>query len=143
MRRRYARAGAVETLYQWDLMRDDPERLLTEVVARHELTATAAGYLQRIVGTTLANREQIDAMLTATLEKWKLSRLSYVDRAILRVGCCEILFFGDVPNVVSINEAVELAKLYGDDKSPAFINGVLDAIARHCVKPNPALSECR
>jgi len=140
MRRRRAREGAVEVLYQVDLMHDDPEPVLADAIQRLGLAAGAAQYLRRAVSETLVNQSRIDGALVQTLEKWKLARLSCVDRAILRLACCEILLFPDVPSVVSINEAVELAKLYGDDKSPSFVNGVLDAIARRYPKPDAALA---
>jgi N utilization substance protein B len=129
-RRRHARQGAVEVLYRQDLLNDPAESLIAEVTRRLELDGNARRFLSQLVERTGANRIEIDAVLTRTLKRWKLDRLSFVDRAILRMASCEILYFADVPSKVTINEAVELAKLLGGDESSQFVNGVLDAIAR-------------
>jgi N utilization substance protein B len=128
-RRREARQGAVEVLYRRDLLNDPVEDLLAEVARRMELNGSARRFLRLLVEQTEAVREEIDAVLTRTLKHWKLDRLSYVDRAILRMACCEILHFPDIPSKVSINEAVEIAKLLGGDESGQFVNGVLDAVS--------------
>jgi N utilization substance protein B len=129
-RRREARQGAVEVLYRRDLLNDPVEDLLVEVARRMELNGSARRFLRLLVEKTEAGREEVDAVLTRTLKHWKLDRLSYVDRAILRMACCEILHFPDIPSNVSINEAVEIAKLLGGDESGQFVNGVLDAISQ-------------
>jgi N utilization substance protein B len=75
-------------------------------------------------------RQQCDEEIARAAEKWTLSRLSMVDRSILRLGAYQILFCPDIPEKVSINEAIELAKKYGGVQSPRFVNGVLDAVFR-------------
>jgi len=129
-RRRQARQGAVEVLYRRDLMSDPIEDLVTEVARRRELDGNARRFLRQLVEKTGACQEEIDAALTRTLKHWKLERLSFVDRAVLRMACCEILHFPDIPSNVSINEAVEIAKSLGGNDSGQFVNGVLDAVSR-------------
>lgn len=129
-RRREARQGVVEVLYRRDLLDDPVEALVTEVARRMELDGSARRFLRQLVEKTGACQEEIDAALTRTLKHWKLDRLSFVDRAILRMACCEILHFPDIPLNVSINEAVEIAKSLGGEESGQFVNGVLDAISR-------------
>jgi len=129
-RRRQARRAAVEVLYRRDLLADPANDLIVEVARRVALSSGGRRFLRQLVEQAEANRDSIDAALTRTLKRWKLERLSFVDRAILRVACCELLLFPDVPSKVSINEAVEIAKLLGGDESGQFVNGVLDAIAR-------------
>ncbi|MBI5155047.1 transcription antitermination factor NusB [Candidatus Poribacteria bacterium] len=73
---------------------------------------------------------EIAGALDAALKQWTADRLNAPDRALLQLGTAEILFMDDVPGRVSINEYIELAKRYGDDKSPAFVNGVLDRILK-------------
>jgi N utilization substance protein B len=120
----------VETLYRCDLLHDDPEQTLADVLKRRRMPERSAEYCRRLVIRTLEGSPMIDEAISATLIHWKLERLSYLDRAILRMACCELLYVDDVPTTVSINEAVELAKLFGDEKSAQFVNGVLDAIAK-------------
>ena len=129
-RRREARQGAVEVLYRRDLLNDPVEDLVTEVARRLELDGSARRFLRQLVEKTGACQEEIDAALTRTLKHWGLERLSFVDRAILRMACCEVLHFPDIPSNVSINEAVEIAKSLGGEESGQFVNGVLDAISR-------------
>lgn len=74
--------------------------------------------------------EEIDNKIQDNLVKWKLNRLANIDRTILRIATYEIMFNEEIPNKVSINEAIELAKKYADDKSPAFINAVLDKVSK-------------
>lgn len=82
-------------------------------------------YISLTVTDCFNNLENIDTRISQSLENWRLERLSKVDLSILRLAAAEILFNNDIPFKVSVNEAVELAKTYGEDDSPAFINGVL------------------
>ncbi len=75
------------------------------------------------------NLSRIDELITQNASGWSFDRLSSVDLAIMRLALFEILYKDDIPTSVSINEAVELAKVYGEDDSPAFINGILGTIA--------------
>ena len=78
-----------------------------------------------------------DERISRAAEKWKLSRLSLVDRSILRLGVYQLLFCIDIPEKVSINEAIELAKKFSGAQSPRFVNGVLDAILRNKKHSSP------
>ncbi len=77
-----------------------------------------------------ANLPACDELITAAAIKWKLSRLSQVDKSILRLSVYHLKFCGDIPPKVTINEAIELAKKFGTDKSPSFVNGVLDGVLK-------------
>jgi len=82
-----------------------------------------------------ANLPACDDLITAAAIKWKLSRLSQVDKSILRLSVYHLKFCGDIPPKVTINEAIELAKKFGTDKSPSFVNGVLDGVLRKMQEP--------
>lgn len=127
-RRRKAREAALEVLYRYDLVKDDDERTIPEVIVRLSLGPETAEYFTRLVKTTLKYLNKIDTLIQKHLKRWRLDRLTTVDRVIIRLAACEILYFSDIPPKVSINEAVEIAKKYSDDKSGKFVNGVLDAI---------------
>ena len=77
-----------------------------------------------------AHLSEIDAMLGERSDKWTVRRMANVERAILRLACAEILWIDQIDPKVSVNEAVELAKAYGSDKSPAYVNGVLAGVLR-------------
>lgn len=91
------------------------------------LTESDDKYIRAVVERCFADIDDIDAKISSALSNWKIERLSKVDLALLRLAATEILYIDDVPYKVAVNEAVELAKQYGDDSSPSFINGVLSA----------------
>lgn len=97
---------------------------------RIDLDEVDLEYLIHTLKGVQENIEVLDEHIEKYLKNWSLNRLAKVDLAILRLCSYEILFSNEVPNNVAINEAVELAKKYGDDKSPAFINAILDKIAK-------------
>ena len=84
----------------------------------------------RLANKAAENLEKLDEAISERLKGWKLNRISRVAHALLRLALCEMFFFDEIPVGASINEAVELAKRYGDDEAPRFINGVLGAVAR-------------
>jgi len=87
-------------------------------------------YTLRIVEGVRSRRDEIDERIGAASQHWRLERMSLIDRNVLRIGAWEILMSGEVDPAVAIDEAVEIARLYGDTDSPAFVNGVLDAVAK-------------
>jgi len=90
----------------------------------------ADGLALRLAETASAHIGELDETIAKRLKGWKLSRISRTSHALLRLAVCEMLYFSDIPVGASINEAVELAKIYGDADAPKFINGVLGSIAR-------------
>jgi N utilization substance protein B len=87
-------------------------------------------FFANIVRGTLLNLEKIDCLIAALAKNWTIDRMSRVDRNILRLSIYEILFIPETPKNVVINEAIEIAKKFGNDESPAFINGILDAAVK-------------
>ncbi|MBM3332491.1 transcription antitermination factor NusB [candidate division WOR-3 bacterium] len=126
--RRLARESALEVLYRLDLVGDEPENTISEILLRKNPSDEAETYLRRLVDAALGRQQETDAVLRRHLTRWRLERLTVLDRAILRLAAAEILYFDDVPPKVSINEAVEIAKKYGDDEAGKFVNGVLDGV---------------
>ena len=87
-------------------------------------------FTEQLVNGVLGQREQIDHEIEARSHHWKLSRMSFIDRNILRIALFELLYCDEIPPNVSINEAIEIAKTYGDKNSAAFINGILDQVKK-------------
>lgn len=85
-------------------------------------------YSKELVESFNSNKENIDSLINKYAKNWTINRMAKVDLAILRLAICEILYMSEMPTKVSINEAIELAKLYCDDKSPKFINGILGSV---------------
>ncbi len=134
--RRQARECALEVLYRLDLVGDEPEHTIAEILLRRNPPDEAETYLRRLVDSALGNQPEIDAVLRRHLARWRLERLTVLDRAILRLAATEILYFDDIPPKVTINEAVEIAKKYGDDDAGKFVNGVLDSVFQETDRVN-------
>ncbi|MCF6096689.1 transcription antitermination factor NusB [Thermovorax subterraneus] len=104
------------------------------------LNEDAKVFMLNEVNGVLERKEQIDDIIDDYSIDWRLERLNVADRNILRIAIYEMFFCDDIPLSVSINEAVEIAKKYGDKKSPKFINGILGAIARDLERLRPKFS---
>jgi N utilization substance protein B len=133
--RHRSRQGALQTLYAVDLRgagclaEGDVEAALLAVGQHFELPAGALAFARELVLGVARNQVQIDTCLREASTRWRLERMATVDRNTLRLGAYEILF-GEQPAAVTIDEAVELAREFGSDASPSFVNGVLDALRR-------------
>jgi transcription antitermination protein NusB len=128
MKRRMAREKALQALFQIDMSDIDPKEAI-----EHALEDVPSDpYLEKLVFGVLEHQEEIDQLITAQLEKWSLERLANVDRSVLRIAIFEMKYCSEeVPVNVILDEAIEIAKLYGDDQSSRFINGVLANIKQH------------
>jgi len=132
--RRKGREAALQILYMADACNIPTEhaaRLFWGSLAQDEdgrdfATELLLGYQQNI--------EQVDETIRGVSEHWRMERMSVVDRNILRLSTFELLAEPSIPRRVTLNEAVELAKRYGSDNSPSFVNGVLDRIAENLKK---------
>lgn len=124
MKRRIAREKALQAMYQIDMSEADPAEALENVLEDE----SPDPFLQQLVDGTVANLEQIDREISKHLERWSIDRLAKVDINILRIGVYELLFTEDIPQNVVINEAIEIAKLFGDEKSGKFVNGILSKV---------------
>ncbi len=134
--RHLARTIAMQTLYQWDFL-GRPEGRIEEIMkfckAEFASNFDDGGFIKELVDGTITNMEQVDAILAQFAPEWPLDAMTVVDRNILRLGCYELRFSPSVPSKVAINEAIELAKGFGGEKSGQFVNGVLGAIYKDMV----------
>lgn len=145
--RAQSRQAALQVLYSVDVGRRAAEPLSSEAVdealasvaAHFELPAGARDYARELAIGVTRNRDAIDRMLAGHATNWRIERMAAVDRNVLRLAAFEMGWM-KVPASVAIDEAVELARRFGADPSPAFVNGVLDAIARTLEARPEALS---
>lgn len=131
--RRRARVYALQVLYALDVNEQRTvEEALEEVWRTFELEIDpeALAFARALVEQTTEKRPIIDDAVQSASRNWRLDRMSWVDRNILRLATYELRFCEEVPVKVIINEAVELAKRFGTAESPAFVNGILDRIAQ-------------
>ncbi|AMQ06680.1 MULTISPECIES: transcription antitermination factor NusB [Sporosarcina] len=120
MKRREAREKAVQTLFQLDNTELSVDEAINYIVEE-----PANRFYEQLVRGTVQNKEAIDEVLTGKLEHWSLDRLPKIERTVLRIAVYELLFNEEVPHRVVLNEAIELCKIFGDEKSGRFVNGVL------------------
>lgn len=121
MKRHDARQKALQVLFQLDNTEMDLQEAISHVLE----DAPSDAFFEKLVEGTLSNKEQIDAALTEKLENWTLARLPKIERTVLRLAAYELLIMQDAPEKVILNEALELCKVFGDEKSSKFVNGVL------------------
>jgi len=133
--RRRGRELALQALYQMDVTGGEPGTGAGDLW-RHFNEAGSAGaaddaraFAAELVNGVVDTRGRLDELIAASAAHWRLDRLSQIDRNILRIGTYEIIGRPDVPPSVAIDEAIEIAKRFGSEDSPTFVNGVLDHIA--------------
>ncbi len=107
-----------------------------DVVVIDSADTSTQNFANLILVGTLKNLVQIDDTIQLALTDWNLRRLHIADLSILRAGSYEMLYLEDIPPIVSINEAIELAKKFGSEDSPRFVNGILDQIKKNCLDPS-------
>ncbi len=139
-RRSAARALALQALCAYDALGADFDPQLGEFLNDPEvhadlaipspLSAEARRFAERLARGAWQQRDELDRWIGRASQHWSISRMTPVDRNILRLGLYELLCHPETPPQVVLNEAVELAKRFGDANSPAFVNGVLDAVRR-------------
>jgi N utilization substance protein B len=127
--RRKARIVALQALYEVDCVGHDPETTAARQLETVTLGPENVEFAQRLVTGVTQNREALDAEIQRQAPAWPLAQMALIDRNILRLALFEIMLDNNVPVKVSINEAVDLAKSYGGDKSYRFVNGVLGAVS--------------
>ena len=128
-KRRKSRELALQLLYQLDVQGEgSPGPHLDEFWTRHPVDTDVRDFAEALVRGTKLHEAKIDELISQYAEHWELERMAVVDRNILREGIFEILWAGDVPPKVAINEALEVAKKFSTQESSRFINGILDRI---------------
>lgn len=125
-KRRTAREFALQILYQSEVLSLPPWEVIPEFFREHSELPEICEYAKTLACGVGEHSKAIDAAITKASEHWRVSRMSEVDRNILRISAYEMLFSTEVPREVCIDEAIEIAKKYGTEESAAFVNGVLD-----------------
>ncbi len=128
-KRRKARIAALKTLFEDDSVDHSPDQILERQLEEFSLSEDAAEYARDLVRGVIENRERLDEVIRKNAPAWPLEQVAAVDRSILRLAIYEIVIDNRVPMRAAINEAVELAKEFGGEASPKFVNGVLGSVA--------------
>ncbi len=127
--RREIRILALQILFEADAVGRDPLKLLDRDIAEHVLSRSGRTFLGGLVRGVLENLEELDKIIARFAPSWPLGQMAIVDRNLLRMAVHE-LTGSDTPPKVAINEAVELARVFGSDSSSRFVNGVLGSVAK-------------
>jgi N utilization substance protein B len=127
--RRRARAVALQALFEIDVAGHDPNRVLQQRLEDWDLDGDGADFARHLVEGTMKNLARLDATIKEIAPEWPLNQMSPIDRSILRISIFEMTLDPNIPVKVAINEAVELAKLFGSESSRRFVNGALGTLA--------------
>jgi len=130
--RRRARTAALQLLYQHEVgggSADELDEALQRYWDEHPVATRHRPFAVNLLRGAVNDREQVDPLISDASEHWRLSRMAVVDRSVLRLAVYELLL-AETPAAVVIDEAIELARTFGDEASPRFVNGVLDAVKR-------------
>ncbi len=127
-RRRKAREVALQVLYEIDFLKIDPQEAVTLFWENFDAPKNVQKFSCRLIEGTIEHQKEIDDLISSCSENWSISRMSRVDRNILRLAVFELLHCQDIPPKVTLNEAIDLGKDFGSENSGSFINGILDAL---------------
>jgi N utilization substance protein B len=127
--RRKARVAVLQALYEADVSKHDASAALERHVVNERLTDEQAVFARELLAGVLEHRAALDDVIGQAATQWPVDQLSAIDRNVLRLAIREILMNNGAPIRAAINEAVELAKTYGSDSSPRFVNGVLGSVS--------------
>ncbi len=126
--RHKSRELAVQALFYMDIIKNDSQETVELFCDNFAHSKNAVPFFLELVNGVIDYRSKIDSILERFSSNWKISRMSCVDRNIIRLAVYELLFRDDIPSKVSINEAIDIGKKFGTEESGAFINGILDSI---------------
>ena len=118
----------MQALFCIDTLKNESDELLEGLSGILKLAPDTQRFYMTLIKGVIDNKSRIDQLIEQFSSNWKISRMGGVDRNILRIAAYELLYCSDIPPKVSINEAVDIGKLYGTEESGAFINGILDGI---------------
>ena len=136
-KRRSSRELALKFLYQFELNGGDLDEQIKLFLERNSSQEDVANFMKELVVSLIDKMEEIDEIIQKFSDHWILDRMTVIDRNILRMGACELLFNFSTPPKVVINEAIDIAKKYGNEDSPEFINGILEKVYNEIGQKGP------
>jgi N utilization substance protein B len=118
----------LQALYAYELSHEPIEFIIENIVADLEEQPESFVFAKQLILKVIECNKELDDLIRQRIEHWEFNRLAIIDRIILRMSICELLYFDDIPPKVTINEAIEIARDFSTEKSDKFVNGVLDSI---------------
>lgn len=141
--RRRARAVALQALYEIDCAHHAPGVVLAQRFAEAQMSNEGEAFTLELVTGIVRERERLDALIQRHAPEWPVDQMAIIDRNVLRIAIYEFAIAEITPTRVAINEAIELAKAYGSDSAPRFVNGVLGALAAVSASPDVTPTESK
>ena len=132
--RRVARECVLEALFAYQYNKDNTSLTINRVINKDSLRKENIEFIERLFNFVVDNKDSTDRIIQSHLKNWEFDRIAQIDRLLIKMGICEILYIKEIPPKVSITEMVEIAKIYSTDDSPVFINGILDAVYKNYQK---------
>ena len=136
-KRRSSRELALKFLYQFELNEGDLDEQIKLFLERNSSQEGVENFMKELVMSLVSKMKEVDEIIQKYSDHWVLDRMTVIDRNILRIGTCELLFNFSTPPKVVINEAIDIAKKYGNEDSPEFINGILDKVYNEIGQKGP------
>lgn len=130
MVRRVARETTMKALFALDLGKNEPTEIMARLCEEDKIPSEAKVFSNYLLEGVLAKQHFLDKVIERYAIEWDLERMAAVDRNILRIALFELLYAEDMPAAIPVNEAIEIAKVYGGDESPRFINGILGKVIK-------------
>jgi len=122
------RERVLQALYAYELSHEPIQFIIENVVADLEKQPESFAFAKQLILKVIESNKELDDLIRQRIEHWEFNRLAIIDRIVLRMSICELLYFDDIPPKVTINEAIEIARDFSTEKSDKFVNGVLDSI---------------
>lgn len=126
-KRRLVREQILQILYAYEMNKDSLS-LLTADLEKDINSPADREFAQKLIHEAIQHKPELDNLIKQRVDNWEMNRIALIDKILLRMGLCELLYFPDIPPKVSINESIEIAKEFSTSGSGKFINGILDAI---------------
>jgi len=127
-KRRQVREKVLQVLYAHEISHDPIDGVIENIVSDLKKDQATFDFARTLILKVVETEAELDTIIRKRVANWEFSRLALVDRMILRMCICELLYFEDIPPKVSINEAIEIARRFSTEKSDKFVNGVLDSV---------------
>ncbi|MGI6606098.1 MAG: transcription antitermination factor NusB [Peptococcia bacterium] len=138
MGRRLARELAMKSLFARDLGKNETGEILARLVQEYHVADEVKAFGEKLINGVVENQQYLDTVIDQYAIEWQLERIAPVERNILRIALYEMICADDTPPAVVINEALEVAKIYGGDDSPRFLNGILGKVLKELPKHQAA-----
>jgi N utilization substance protein B len=118
----------LQALYAYELSHEPIQMIIEDIVGNLQKQPESFNFAKQLILKVVECTKELDDLIRQRVEHWEFNRLANIDRIVLRMSICELLYFDDIPPKVTMNEAIEIARDFSTDKSDKFVNGVLDSI---------------